>query len=44
MQRLKEVALPIKHDYVLRCNVGRAFATYANRIDGWWDPRYTAYA
>jgi uncharacterized protein YndB with AHSA1/START domain len=41
---MNEIAPPITHEYVLRCSVGHAFATYASRIDDWWDPRYTANA
>ena len=44
MQQTNEVAAPITHDYVLRCSVERAFATYTSRIDEWWDARYTANA
>jgi hypothetical protein len=35
---------PITHEYALRCSPEHAFATYAERIGEWWDPRYTANA
>jgi hypothetical protein len=31
-------------EYELRCSAADAFATYAERIGEWWDPRYTASA
>jgi hypothetical protein len=35
---------PIAHAYRLRCGADDAFATYTDRIEEWWDPRYTANA
>jgi len=39
-----ESTLPITHGRSLRCSAEEAFATYAERIGEWWDPRYTANA
>ncbi len=39
-----EAVSPITHERTLSCSVEHAFATYANRIGAWWDPRYTANA
>jgi hypothetical protein len=39
-----EATDPITHEYHLRCSAEHAFATYTERIDEWWDPRYTANA
>jgi uncharacterized protein YndB with AHSA1/START domain len=39
-----EAAPPITYDYALRCSAEHAFATYAERIGTWWDPRYSANA
>lgn len=33
---------PIKHEFVVRCPVPRAFDVYVNHIGQWWDPAYAA--
>jgi Activator of Hsp90 ATPase homolog 1-like protein len=35
---------PITHEYRLDSSPAHAFATYAERIGEWWDPRYSANA
>jgi len=39
---IADALAPITHERFLRCDPGRAFATYTGRISEWWDPRYTA--